>query len=92
MRGRGRGTVWWDGLGKHARLPRLASPPCGSWPVLPPAAPAPHPLRPHLPPPCPAQWDLLAGITVGFMVVPQGMSYAILAGEEGGMRGRLRVG
>ncbi|GBF98588.1 sulfate transporter [Raphidocelis subcapitata] len=25
-------------------------------------------------------WDLLAGITVGFMVVPQGMSYATLAG------------
>ena len=26
------------------------------------------------------QWDLLAGISVGFMVVPQGMSYANLAG------------
>ncbi|KAI8466625.1 MAG: proton/sulfate transporter [Monoraphidium minutum] len=25
-------------------------------------------------------WDVLAGITVGFMVVPQGMSYATLAG------------
>jgi MFS superfamily sulfate permease-like transporter len=34
--------------------------------------PPPSPLRP--------QWDLLAGITVGFMVVPQGMSYATLAG------------
>jgi len=40
---------------------------------------------PPLPPPLPPihnhpQWDLLAGVTVGFMVVPQGMSYAILAG------------
>ena len=26
------------------------------------------------------QWDLLAGISVGFMVVPQAMSYANLAG------------
>jgi sulfate transporter 4 len=26
------------------------------------------------------QWDVLAGISVGFMVVPQGMSYANLAG------------
>eukprot|EP00775_Hariotina_reticulata_P008330 gene8330-8515_t len=25
-------------------------------------------------------WDLLAGISVGFMIVPQGMSYAIIAG------------
>lgn len=30
--------------------------------------------------PC-VQWDVLAGVTVGFMVVPQGMSYAILAGK-----------
>lgn len=27
------------------------------------------------------QWDLLAGISVGFMIVPQGMSYATIAGE-----------
>ncbi len=26
------------------------------------------------------QWDLLAGISVGFMIVPQGMSYANIAG------------
>ena len=26
------------------------------------------------------QWDLVAGISVGFMVVPQSMSYATLAG------------
>jgi hypothetical protein len=30
-----------------------------------------------LPPP---QWDLLAGISVGFMIIPQGMSYANIAG------------
>lgn len=26
------------------------------------------------------QWDLIAGLSVGFMVVPQGMSYANIAG------------
>jgi hypothetical protein len=46
------------------------------------ASPIPRPRRP-LCPHARAQWDLLAGITVGFMVVPQGMSYAILAGERG---------
>jgi hypothetical protein len=39
--------------------------------------PSPRPLTHH-------QWDLIAGITVGFMVVPQGMSYATLAGERAG--------
>lgn len=26
------------------------------------------------------QWDIIAGVSVGFMVVPQGMSYANIAG------------
>lgn len=25
-------------------------------------------------------WDVMAGVSIGFMVVPQGMSYALLAG------------
>lgn len=25
-------------------------------------------------------WDIMAGVSIGFMVVPQGMSYALLAG------------
>jgi hypothetical protein len=28
----------------------------------------------------PPQWDLIAGLSVGAMVVPQGMSYAVIAG------------
>jgi hypothetical protein len=40
------------------------------------AADVPACLFPSVPP----QWDLLAGISVGFMIIPQSMSYANIAG------------
>jgi MFS superfamily sulfate permease-like transporter len=50
--------------------------------------------RHHRPPP-PPQWDIIAGLSVGAMMVPSGLSYAAIASLPsvmGARRGRWLAG